>query len=59
MPKKNDVVEIKIDSLEFPNKGIGKFEDYKAVVKTPFPAKPFPQEYARKKTALSKADLWK
>ncbi len=31
--KKGDIIELKIDKVQFPNKGIGKFEDKKIIVK--------------------------
>lgn len=57
MPKKNDVVEIKIDSLEFPNKGIGKFEDYKAVVKNTLPGETVSARICKKKNGVIEGRL--
>lgn len=31
--KKGDIIELKIDKVQFPNKGIGQFEDKKVIVK--------------------------
>ena len=57
MPKKNDVVEITIDSLEFPNKGIGKFEDYKAIVKNTLPGETVSARICKKKNGVIEGRL--
>ena len=37
MVKKNQIIEIKIDDINFPNKGVGSFEDDKIVIKDTIP----------------------
>ena len=37
MAKKNDIIEVKIEYLGFPNKGTGNFENYKVIVKNTLP----------------------
>ena len=50
MPKKNDIIEVKINSLDFPNKGKGQFEDYKVVVKDTLPGQTVSAKIAKRKT---------
>lgn len=37
MAKKNDIIEVKIDYIDFPNKGTGKYENYRVIVKNTLP----------------------
>lgn len=37
MVKKNDIIEVKIDYIGFPNKGTGKYEDFRVIVKNTLP----------------------
>ncbi|HCT65222.1 MAG TPA: 23S rRNA (uracil(1939)-C(5))-methyltransferase RlmD [Lachnospiraceae bacterium] len=37
MAKKNEIIEVKIEYIDFPNKGIGNFENYKVIVKNALP----------------------
>lgn len=37
MPKKNEIIDVEINELAFPNKGTGKYEDYKVIVKNTLP----------------------
>ncbi|MDZ7849245.1 MAG: hypothetical protein U5K70_00005 [Halodesulfurarchaeum sp.] len=34
MVKKNEIIEIEINDVDFPNKGIGRYEDKKVIVKS-------------------------
>ena len=57
MPKKNDIIEVKINSLDFPNKGKGQFEDYKVVVKDTLPGQTVSAKIAKKKNGVIEARL--
>lgn len=57
MPKKNDIIEVKINSLDFPNKGKGEFEDYKVIVKDTLPGQTVLAKIAKKKNGVIEARL--
>ncbi len=57
MPKKNDVIQIHINELDFPNKGIGIYEDYKAVVKESLPEETVLAKVAKKKNGVIECRL--
>ena len=52
MTKKNDIIEVKINSLDFPNKGKGEFEDYKVIVKDTLPGQTVLAKIAKKKNGV-------
>lgn len=52
MPKKNDVIDVKIDELAFPNKGTGRYEDYKVVVKNSLPGEKIRAKIIKKKNGV-------
>ncbi len=57
MPKKNDIIEVKIDFLDFPNKGKGDFEDYKVMIKDTLPGQKVLAKIAKKKNGVIEARL--
>ena len=57
MPKRKDVINVKIDELDFPNKGIGKFEDYKVIVKDALPEQVVSARVEKKKNGHIEARI--
>ena len=57
MAKKNDIIEVTIDELLFPNKGIGRFEDYKVTVKNTLPCEKVRARIIKKKNGNLEARL--
>ncbi|MBR5468532.1 MAG: 23S rRNA (uracil(1939)-C(5))-methyltransferase RlmD [Firmicutes bacterium] len=52
MPKKNEIIDVKIEDIAFPNKGLGKFEDYKVVIKNSLPGESIRMRITKKKNGV-------
>jgi len=52
MPKKNEIIDVKIDDIAFPNKGLGRFEDYKVVIKNSLPGESIRIRIIKKKNGV-------
>ncbi len=52
MPKKNEVIDVEINELAFPNKGTGKYEDYKVIVKNTLPGEKIRGRIIKKKNGV-------
>ena len=52
MPKKNEIIDVEINELAFPNKGTGKYEDYKVIVKNTLPGEKIRGRIIKKKNGV-------
>jgi len=52
MPKKNEIIDVKIEDIAFPNKGLGRFEDYKVVIKNSLPGENIRMRIIKKKNGV-------
>lgn len=57
MLKKNEIFEVKIDSLAFPNKGIGKVGEYRVIVKNTLPKQVVSAKVSKKKNGTIEGRL--
>ncbi len=57
MAKKNEIINIKIDDLLFPNKGVGIFENYKVTVKNTLPGQVVNARITKKRDGKLEASL--
>ena len=52
MPKKNEIIDVKIEDIAFPNKGLGRYEDYKVVIKNSLPGESIRMRITKKKSGV-------
>ncbi|MCI1959431.1 MAG: 23S rRNA (uracil(1939)-C(5))-methyltransferase RlmD [Clostridia bacterium] len=57
MLKKNEIFNVKIENLAFPNKGIGKIGEYKIVVKNTLPGQEVSARVTKKKNGIVEGRL--
>ncbi len=57
MAKRNEIIEVKIEKLYFPNKGIGIFEGYKTIVKNTLPGQNVRARISKKREGRIEAGL--